>query len=679
MMIQCFFFQLITMLLILFMLLSLLGTSTASFPITINFNMSNCYNSSLYDLNSTFETNFNQLLSSLVSRVSSAKNGLLKHKQGQDNQDPVYGLALCRGDLYPNECHECIQMASNQIKSFCPRATQAILWKEPCMIQYSNQSFFSLLQEQPSQALFNENKVTNQVQDWITLIKNSLDEITTNAASSTSSKMYDMTEVWYSPMTTNVFTMAQCTPDLSTENCTKCFSTARSQLNETNRVGGIMLMPSCTLRYEAYQFTHTSNSTRSMAPPPTSTVTKNREKKASTKKIVVAVIVPIAVLGIIITGICFFRKKAKKYSSPDVKNVLGDLTTVESLMFDLKTLEAATNNFSNNQILGQGGFGSVYKGTLANGQEIAVKRLSKISGQGVEEFKNEVVLIANLQHRNLVKLLGFCLAGEEKLLVYEFVPNKSLNYFLFDARKQGELNWSTRYEVIRGIARGLLYLHEDSRPRIIHRDLKSGNILLDANMNPKIADFGLARIFKVEQTVDDTSRVVGTYGYMAPEYAMHGQFSVKSDVYSFGVLVLEIVSGKKISTKFHQQGDGDLLTYAWRSLNEEKPLDFMDSTLKDTYSSVEVLRCIHLGLWCAQENTNGRPTMSTVVHLLNNDTTTNTMPTPPHPRIFYNSSSTESSLLSRLSVQSTTSTSNTSESKPLYDQNQITVSEMLPR
>uniref|UniRef100_A0A803MVD3 Protein kinase domain-containing protein n=1 Tax=Chenopodium quinoa TaxID=63459 RepID=A0A803MVD3_CHEQI len=461
--------------------------------------------------------------------------------------------------------------------------------------------------------------------------------------------------------------------------CTKCFNVAINLVPNALARGGIILTPSCTLRYEAYQFYNLTglelSPAQSIAPSPTARTKPAGKKKATAKKIAVATIVPLAVLALLITGICVFRKKAKKYPSPDAKNVLDDLVTAESLMFDLRTLEAATNNFSDDHKLGQGGFGSVYKGTLENGQEIAVKRLSKISSQGAEEFKNEVVLIANLQHRNLVKLLGFCLAGEEKLLVFEYVPNKSFNYFLFDAQKQGELNWCTRYEIIRGISRGLLYLHEDSQPRIIHRDLKSGNILLDANMNPKIADFGLARIFKVEQTVDDTSRIVGTYGYMAPEYAMHGQFSVKTDVYSFGVLVLEIVSGKKVSARFHPS-TGDLLTYAWRSLIEDKPLEFMDPTLKDSYSMEEVIKSIHLGLLCTQENTQARPTMSTVVHMLNNGSSINTMPIPQCPRSFLQSSN-ESSLVSRLSRHSTT-TSSANVSTP-FTENQNTISELHPR
>ncbi|KAL5579412.1 hypothetical protein UlMin_011854 [Ulmus minor] len=226
--------------------------------------------------------------------------------------------------------------------------------------------------------------------------------------------------------------------------------------------------------------------------------------------------------------------------------------------FHLNVIAEATNNFSLNNKLGEGGFGTVYKGMLFDGSEIAVKRLSKYSGQGVEEFKNEVMLIAQLQHRNLVKILGYCAQGEEKMIIYEYLPNKSLDSIIFDETKRRLLEWRKRKDIICGIARGMLYLHQDSRLRIIHRDLKAGNILLDASMNSKVADFGMARIFGVDQIEAKTKRLVGTYGYMSPEYAMEGRFSMKSDVYSFGVLMLEIITGKK-NSYYHLNPDSNLI------------------------------------------------------------------------------------------------------------------------
>ncbi|XP_042038335.1 G-type lectin S-receptor-like serine/threonine-protein kinase SD1-1 [Salvia splendens] len=194
--------------------------------------------------------------------------------------------------------------------------------------------------------------------------------------------------------------------------------------------------------------------------------------------------------------------------------------------FSLPTVLKATDNFSNTSKLGEGGFGPVYRGVLEDGQEIAVKRLSKMSSQGVNELRNEVMLIAKLQHRNLVRTLGFCAQEEEYMLIYEYMPNHSLDLTLFDKEKSMLLDWQKRFDIINGIAKGLLYLHQDSRLRIIHRDLKASNILLDADIIPKISDFGLARSFGGNQTEAQTRRVIGTYGYMSPEYAIDGLFSV---------------------------------------------------------------------------------------------------------------------------------------------------------
>ncbi|TYH86373.1 hypothetical protein ES332_D01G037800v1 [Gossypium tomentosum] len=264
-------------------------------------------------------------------------------------------------------------------------------------------------------------------------------------------------------------------------------------------------------------------------------------------------------------------------------------------LFNFEELATATNNFHPEKKLGQGGFGPVYKGTLEDGKEIAVKRLSKASGQGLEEFMNEVVVISKLQHRNLVRLFGCCVEAEEKILVYELMPNKSLDAFLFDPVKQRLLDWRKRFNIIEGISRGLLYLHRDSRLRIIHRDLKASNVLLDQDLNPKISDFGMARIFGGDENQANTKRVVGTYGYMSPEYAMQGQFSEKSDVFSYGVLLLEIVSGRRNTSFYNNKDDLSLLGYK------------------------EIWRCIHVGLLCVQEYTKDRPTISTVISMLNSE------------------------------------------------------------
>ncbi|KAL3523370.1 hypothetical protein ACH5RR_016204 [Cinchona calisaya] len=288
-------------------------------------------------------------------------------------------------------------------------------------------------------------------------------------------------------------------------------------------------------------------------------------------------------------------------------------------LYSYETLANATENFHSKNKLGTGGFGPVFKGKLLNGQKIAVKRLSNCSHQGIKEFMNEVMLISKLQHRNLVRLLGCCVERDEKMLIYEYMSNKSLDAYLFDSRKRDILDWNRRKFIIEGIGRGLIYLHRDSRLKIIHRDLKVSNILLDEELNPKISDFGLARIFGGNQDQANTTRVVGTYGYMAPEYAMGGKFSEKSDVYSFGVLLLEILSGKKNTSSHDNENDLSLIGYVWKLWNQNEAVKLVDPALFDPQIEMEVLRYLHVGLLCVQESAKLRPIVSTVLSMLNSE------------------------------------------------------------
>ncbi|XP_071705879.1 G-type lectin S-receptor-like serine/threonine-protein kinase At4g27290 isoform X1 [Rutidosis leptorrhynchoides] len=368
----------------------------------------------------------------------------------------------------------------------------------------------------------------------------------------------------------------------------------------------------------------------------------NGSKKTKKKQtIIIGVTISLGlVLVCLILAMYVVRKKKKKAHRPDLGPGQGrdenyaneshkDDTELSS--FSLSVIAKSTNNFSPNNKLGEGGFGPVYKGVLEDGLEIAVKRLSKTSTQGLDEFKNEVKLIAKLQHRNLVKLLGYCIQGNERMLIYEYMVNKSLDSFIFDTLESPMLDWARRYRIIHGIARGLLYLHHDSRLRIIHRDLKASNILLDKDLNPKISDFGLARRFSGYESEVNTNRVVGTYGYIPPEYAVHGLFSVKSDVYSFGVLVLEIVSGKKNRGFSQEEHNDTLIGHAWRLYKEGRSLELVSSSVRLSCVESQVLRSIHIGLLCVQHLAEDRPTMSSVVLMLGNE---NALPTPNPPAFF---------------------------------------------
>uniref|UniRef100_A0A8R7R9U9 non-specific serine/threonine protein kinase n=2 Tax=Triticum urartu TaxID=4572 RepID=A0A8R7R9U9_TRIUA len=298
-------------------------------------------------------------------------------------------------------------------------------------------------------------------------------------------------------------------------------------------------------------------------------------------------------------------------------------------LMDLASIDAATGNFARANKLGEGGFGPVYRGVMACGAEIAVKRLSARSRQGAAEFRNEVELIAKLQHRNLVRLLGWCAERDEKLLVYEYLPNGSLDAFLFDTSKSAELDWNSRHNIIIGIAHGLLYLHEDSLLKVIHRDLKPSNVLLDNKMNPKISDFGLARIFKDECNGVNTGHIVGTYGYMAPEFVMDSVFSAKSDVFGFGVLLLEILSGQRNGMSYLEEHRQSLIQDAWKFWIEDRANEFIDRALGQSYSRDEAWRCFQVGLLCVQDDPDIRPTMSNVLLMLVSEQMS--LPAPSRP------------------------------------------------
>ncbi|XP_023739205.1 G-type lectin S-receptor-like serine/threonine-protein kinase At4g27290 isoform X1 [Lactuca sativa] len=357
-----------------------------------------------------------------------------------------------------------------------------------------------------------------------------------------------------------------------------------------------------------------------------------------------SVVIVLSTLGLVVVCVIFALYVAWRKRKRPRKTILVSLqdhednytneslnSDKEMLPFSLSMIAKATNNFSPNNKLGEGGFGPVYKGVLEDGREIAVKRLSSTSKQGLDEFKNEVGCINKLQHRNLVKLLGYCILGDEKMLIYEYMANKSLDLFIFDESGSFMLDWPLCFGIINGIARGLLYLHQDSRLRIIHRDLKAANILLDNDMNPKISDFGLARWLSGYETEANTNKVVGTHGYISPEYALHGLFSVKSDVFSFGVLVLEIVSGKK-NRGFSKQEHHDTLTgHAWRLHNEGRSIELVGSHLRHSFVDFQVVRVVHIGLLCVQHHADDRPTMSSVVLMLGNE---NSLPPPKQPAFF---------------------------------------------
>ncbi|OAY63344.1 Cysteine-rich receptor-like protein kinase 25, partial [Ananas comosus] len=592
-----------------------------------------CGNTRNYTANSTYESNLRQLLPYLSS-AASVSNGFSTSSTGE-SLDQASGLALCRGDINATDCHTCLGRASNDTQQLCPYDKTAVIWYENCLLKYSNQNFASVFNDSEEIAMYNVLNTTGgrfpgytqntTIYDFFNQVMNTLlSDVADSAASNSNSGMLFATgELSITSGFPTIYGLVQCNPDMSGPECRQCL---QAQINETLNMfdgyqGGGILGVWCNLRYEVYPF-YDRNPTimlSSVAPgdlpgtppgppppntrpgssPPLTVILPPQIPTASTwsRKNKFRIIIITTCLTVLLISCCLLRllcikrqrraERAKLYNTRptitfDTDEVIklwkGKESNSNSPLFDFATIANSTNNFSIENKLGEGGFGPVYKGLLSDGLEIAVKRLSSRSGR--------------------------------------------------DQTRGAILDWQKRFTIIEGIAQGLLYLHKHSQLRIIHRDLKVSNILLDSEMNPKISDFGLARIFGSNETQANTNRIVGTYGYMSPEYASE----VKSDVFSFGVLLLEIVSGKR-NASFHQYGNHfNLLGYAWEVWKEGKWFELIDPSLGGSSKTNEIVRCTHAALMCVQENAADRPTMSDVIAMLSIDNTN--LPDPKQPAYF---------------------------------------------
>ncbi|XP_017254220.1 cysteine-rich receptor-like protein kinase 44 [Daucus carota subsp. sativus] len=592
-----------------------------------------CGTSGNYTSNSTYEKNLDRALATLSIAANLSNSGFYNASVGED-QDRVNTIVLCRKDFQPDVCRSCVNDSIIRLKELCPDQNEAVGWYDECTLRYSNRVILNNIETLPAWSYYNSESATDVAQ-----FDQDLQKLLSNLKVQAAGKKFATGNV-SGPDFLTIWGLMQCTPDLSSTQCSDCLDTVTEQIPLccSGKIGRQIFNPSCKLIYDIRHFFNEISPVNAppprqqLSPPSPPSVIPGRDKNTKRTVLITAVVVSgLAMLLIVL--FCIFRRKTKHRINTETVHhgSVEDIISIESFQYDFGMVESATKSFSDSNKLGEGGFGAVYKGTLENGQEVAVKRLSSGSVQGEQEFKNEIILVARLQHRNLVRLLGFSFKGTERLLIYEFVPNASLDHLIFDLEKRSYLDWEKRYKIIGGVARGLLYLHEDSRLRIIHRDLKAGNILLDGEMNPKIADFGMARLFNLDETQGMTNRIVGTYGYMAPEYALYGQFSVKSDVFSFGVLLLEIVSGRK-NYSFFQNGEntGDLASFAWKNWRQGTASKVIDPVLRNSSGSVhEMMRCIHIGLLCVQEDASDRPTMASVVLMLNSFSLTLAVPSEP--------------------------------------------------
>ncbi|PUZ72326.1 hypothetical protein GQ55_2G385200 [Panicum hallii var. hallii] len=585
-----------------------------------------------YKRNSTYMSNLRTLADALIGDAARLHSATGAAGEGPDR---VYGAALCRADSAGADCARRIREALGAIDggstsgdASCALRRDVAVYSELYQLRFSDRDFLADFSNAPEWAdVTNTDAVPHAV---AARFDERVTELLT-ALADAAARRPDRWAVGEAPWPSlssgetdrAVYGLAQCTRDMPPDRCRACLGglEERRRMIGGGKMGGAVFGARCNLRYEMdLQFFNVNDNSKMLS---------LRQKKDRAFFIIAAVYSS----AVLCTRLFFWllsvwrkAKRRKMNSMEEPKNIdevlrlwrLED-TSSEFSLYDFSQIADATDNFSTKNKLGEGGFGPVYKGVFPDGQDLAIKRLSARSRQGLLEFKNEIQVVAKLQHRNLVRLFGCCIHEEEKMLIYEYLPNKSLDHFIFDPIRRASLKWKRRIKIVEGIAQGLLYLHNHSRLRIIHRDLKASNILLDSQLNPKISDFGMARIFPSDATQLTASRLVGTFGYMAPEYASDGLLSIKSDVFSFGVLLLEIISGKR-SSGFQFNGEFyNLLEYAWQMWKGRRWNKFIDQSLGDEYEAEELMKYLAVALMCVQEKTIDRPTMADVVAILSSD------------------------------------------------------------
>ncbi|KAK1415745.1 hypothetical protein QVD17_31531 [Tagetes erecta] len=564
-----------------------------------------------------FIPNFVGMMANISAQMRTSLNATAVVGTGPDSN---IGLAQCYGDLTNEDCILCYSEARTVLPSCFP-FNGGRIYIDGCFMRVQNYSFFHEYTG-PDDKYVCGNKTRKDV-----TFRDNVKQAVLNAVTDAmrDDGYFAGVRMQMANGNESVHVLAQCWKTLTPSACRACLENASTTIRKCLPWSeGRVLNTGCFMRYSDIDFLNHVPVTRSSS---------NKGKMIAIVVSAVSCFVVLAtalMIGLYIRKHKYIQKKRKgSYDAKKLSKMLND----SSLNFKYSTVEKATGNWDESNKLGQGGFGTVYKGVLPDGREIAVKRLYFNNKFRAADFYNEVNMISSVEHKNLVRLLGCSCSGPESILVYEYLPNMSLDRFIFDASKGKALNWEKRFDIIIGTAEGLVYLHENNECRIIHRDIKASNILLDLRFRAKIADFGLARSFQDDKSHISTA-IAGTLGYMAPEYLAHGQLTEKADVYSFGVLILEVVTGMENNRSKTTEYTDSLVAIAWHHFQQNKVEEIFDPNLMmHIYPNInfqkEAIKVIQVGLLCTQEAPSLRPSMSSVLKMLAKDD--EPLPTPSNP------------------------------------------------
>nr|KJB56413.1 hypothetical protein B456_009G119100 [Gossypium raimondii] len=550
---------------------------------------------------SGFSRNLNATLTELRGQLDKGMHFAVA--QEATGSDPVYAMVQCRNYMSRNDCISCFSTASSQIRN-CSAANGARVIFDGCFLRYESNMFYQESTQVGNLGICGGSTASQQ-NVFGTTVERLLGDLVKATPKIDSFFAASREEVGGVNGNVTAYGVAQCMETIDEKGCMECLKVALANIQRCPPDSdGRAVDTGCFLRYSDSPF-FGANYTIDLKP---FLKTRNTTKRDA----LIGGLVGGGGLLLLITLLLFWVRKSRNNMAVPQEDVEAPPELQGPLTYTYKELNFATTNFSQQNKLGEGGFGEVYK----NGRVVAVKKLAISKSEKVKaEFDTEVKLISNVHHRNLVRLVGCCSKGPELLLVYEFMPNGSLDKHLF-GEGHGSLNWKQRFDIIVGTAKGLAYLHEEFHACIIHRDIKPSNILLDRDLQPKIADFGLVRLLPEDQTHLST-KFAGTFGYTAPEYAIHGQLSVKVDTYSFGVVVLEIISGLKNNETSLDPTAEFLLKRAWGLYQDNMAMEIVDRSLDpEEYDIDEMQRMIEIAFLCTQSSASLRPTMSEVVTML---------------------------------------------------------------